>query len=746
MMKTGSPAEALLPGGEVREPGCDDRSVQSADGDMHGMNLGPDLAAERIRLVFEDSAIGMAIEDLEGRFLQVNSALCTMVGYTASQLLRMGYQDVCHPDDCEDPAYLETLRNGTVRRVVRELRYRRADGSDIWVRVHIGVIHGDDRRAKFYTAQIEDISQRHAAEQRFRGAFADAAVGMAVTGRRDGSDEILLDANAAMGHLLGRTQDELAGRAVTEFAHPADVWAIREVFDSLRRGFRGQAEVDARCVRPDGSIVWVHLSASVSEEPEGSAEHLVIHLQDVTARQDAEAKLIHQAEHDALTGLPNRIAFAKRVAAALDRGQEPALLFIDLDRFKLVNDTLGHATGDEVLTAVASRLRQGIRGDDVVARIGGDEFVVLATSATTPDEAERVAERLHAVLAAPFLVAERSLHLTASIGVALPGVRVRTAEDILRAADIAMYCAKMSGRARTATFDASMRGAAETRLAIEQDLQRAIATPGELGVWFQPVVSVATGRVVAVEAAARWHHPERGLVLPDEFLSVAEETGLISPIGRVLLAESLAQGRRWREQGVPVVVSMSVSGRQLEDPGLEEEITEALRHADLDPTELRLEVTESVIVDVASRGARTVQHLRKLGVAVAIDDFGEKGSSLSYLRSQPMDIVKIDQTYITSLETSPRDAAIVGGVIDLARALGMICVAEGVERATQLSRLRDLGCDQVQGVLFGGLGPADHLTRLLRRGRPTDTAPPPAQKRWTIRNAGGLPSGSNSSR
>jgi diguanylate cyclase (GGDEF)-like protein/PAS domain S-box-containing protein len=747
-MKTASPAQGLRPGGglDQLDPG-DGHAREAVEIEVTAdADDDPDLAAERIRLVFEDSAIGMAIEDLEGRFLQVNSALCAMIGYTPSQLLGMGYQQVCHPDDCEDPAYLESLRTGAVRRVVRELRYRRADGSDIWVRVHIGVIHDDGGNAKFYTAQIEDISQRHAAEQRFRGAFADAAVGMAVTGKRSGSDEILFDTNAAMGQLLGRAQDELVGRSVTEFAHPADVWAVRELFASLRLGTRSQEAVDVRCIRPDGTFVWVHLSASVSEKPEGSAEHLVIHLQDVTARKLAEARLIHQAEHDVLTGLPNRVALAKRIAASLDRGQHPALLFVDLDRFKQVNDTLGHATGDKVLTAVASRLRDAIRDDDVVARIGGDEFVVLAVSATSPGDAERVAERLHAVLATPFQVEERSLYLTASIGIALPGVQVRTAEDALRAADIAMYQAKTSGTARTATFDVSMSGATETRLTVERDLHRAIATPDELGVWFQPVVSVASGRVVGVEALARWHHPERGLVLPEEFLPVAEETGLISPIGRIVLAAALDQGRRWRDEGLRVVISVNLSRRQLADPGLEDEIAGALTRAAFDPADLCLEVTESVIVDAASRGARTVQRLRTLGIAVAIDDFAEGYSSLSYLRNHPMDVVKIDQSFIAALESSPRDAAIVGGIIELAHALSMTCVAEGVERPTQLRRLGDLGCDQVQGFLLGRPRPADLLTPLLRRGGLRTTPPAPGQKRPTIRSRRGLPSGSNRKR
>jgi diguanylate cyclase (GGDEF)-like protein/PAS domain S-box-containing protein len=713
-MRTGGVPDSARPGRELGPSAPEDRARRAVQGP--GARADPDLGAERLRLAFEDSPIGMAIEDLDGRFLQVNLALCAMVGYTAEQLLGMGYQQVCHPDDLEDPAYLESLRNGTVRRVIRELRYIRADGSVFWVRVHIGVIPGEDGQARFYTVQIEDISQHHAAEQRFRSAFADAAVGMAVAGASGGPDDVVVEANAAMARLLGRSPAELAGRSVTDFADDRDAAAVRELFASLQVGACKQAEVDARFVCPDGSVVWAHLSASVSEEGDGSQNHLVLHLQDITARKSAESKLIHQAEFDALTDLPNRLAFSRRVAAALAAGHAPALLFVDLDRFKLVNDTLGHATGDEVLSAVGSRLRDVVRGDDVVARIGGDEFVVLAVSARSRDEAETMAARLHAVLSAPYQVAGRPLFLTASIGVALPGERAHSAEDVLRAADIAMYSAKTSGKARTAVFDASMRRKADTRLAVEQDLHHAIVTPGELLTWFQPVVSVPTGRVVAVEALARWNHPQRGLLLPAQFLPVAEETGLTSAIGRTILTEALAQGRRWRHQGLKMLVSVNLSGRQLEDPELEGDIVDSLRHAGLSPAELCLEVTETAIFDAANRGAHTIQRLRELGVAVAIDDFGQGYSSLSFLRSHPVDVVKIDIAFVAALETNPRDAAIVGGMVELAHALGMTCVAKGVERSGQLRHLAELGCDQVEGFLLGRPCPAEELSGLLRAG------------------------------
>ena len=552
-----------------------------------------DITPERFRLAFEDSAIGMAIQDLSGRYLQVNPVLCDMLGYTSAELLTMGYQDVCLPEDLEDPTYLESLTDGTVRRVTRECRYRRADGRVIWVRVHVGVIHDGDE-AVFYTAQVEDV----------------------------------------------------------------------------------------------------------------------------TDRKDAEARLTHQAEHDTLTGLPNRQAFAALVAAALEAGLQPALLFVDLDRFKLVNDTLGHPAGDELLIAVARRLRASVRGSEVVARIGGDEFVVLTEPTATLADAERVASRLQEALAAPFRISGRLLVLTASIGIARADKDLPSADDTLRDADLAMYRAKTTGKARSVVFDSSLRREAELRLAVEQDLHRAIASPGQLGVWFQPVVSVATGCVVAAEALLRWQHPEHGLLLPDRFLSIAEETGLMTPITRIVLHESLAHARRWRDLGLHMTVSVNLSGRQLDEPGLDQEIAVVLADAGLDPSDLCIEVTETALIDVASNGPDAVQKLRELGVAVAIDDFGQGYSSLSYLRSYPVDIVKLDRAFVAALETNPRDGAIVGGIIQLAHALGMTTVGEGVERPGQLRRLADLGCDQIQGFLLARPCPPVQLVGLVVPGGP----------------------------
>ena len=349
-----------------------------------------------------------------------------------------------------------------------------------------------------------------------------------------------------------------------------------------------------------------------------------------------------------------------------------------------MNDTLGHGAGDELLVAVGRRLAKVVPPGDIVARNGGDEFVVLARSARNVGEAERLAERIHAVLRDPFQIYTRTLVVTASVGIAMADATIGSAEELLRAADLAMYKAKKDGRARTALFEASMQAEAATLLTTEQDLYRALATGGELVPWFQPIWSVVTGRQVAAEALVRWEHPSRGLLAPAEFLAVAEETGLIVEMGRSVLDQTLREVRRWRDMGVGLVASVNLSGHELSDPRFGNQVTAALDRWGLVPTDLCLEVTETVLVSVASRAASIIQELRHIGIIIAIDDFGQGYSSLAYLRSHPVDVIKVDRAFVTTVDTNPRDAAIVGAAIYLGHALGMTCVAEGVETRGQL--------------------------------------------------------------
>jgi diguanylate cyclase (GGDEF)-like protein len=420
--------------------------------------------------------------------------------------------------------------------------------------------------------------------------------------------------------------------------------------------------------------------------------------------QVAERALLHQAFHDSLTGLPNRALFDDHLGQLLARrqrrAQEAAVLFLDIDRLKWVNDSLGHAAGDQLLVAVAERLKAVLRPGDTVARFGGDEFVVLCDDLSSESEALTVAERLRDALAAPFHLRGREIGLTASIGVALASTSTHDTPDaLLRDADAAMYRAKEKGRDRVELFDDRMRSRALARLETESMLRRAI-DQGQLRVYYQPVIDLATGRVTGLEALARWSHPERGVVLPSEFIGVAEETGLIIGLGAYVLIEACTQVARWNSRypdHPPLTMSVNLSAHQLRAAGLREMVAGALAQSNLSPPLLCLEITETALVEDVESSQAALDALKDLGVTLAVDDFGTGYSSLIYLRRFPVRVLKIDRSFVVGLGTSAEDTAIVAGVVGLARALGLLAVAEGVETPEQAARLHELGCALAQG-------------------------------------------------
>jgi diguanylate cyclase (GGDEF)-like protein len=439
-------------------------------------------------------------------------------------------------------------------------------------------------------------------------------------------------------------------------------------------------------------------------------------------RYASALELAHQALHDALTGLPNRFQAADRLRQALARssetGSEVAVLFIDLDRFKLINDGRGHAAGDELLVAVAHRLRRVVRSGDIVARFGGDEFVVVCEDRAVALEASLVAGRIIDALREPVVVDGQEIFLSASIGIAVAD-GTGSPQSLLRDADAAMYRAKEKGRARCEFFDATMRTEALDHLETQSALHRALERD-ELRVFYQPVVDLSSGAVTGVEALVRWAHPHQGLVSPGSFIPVAEETGLIVPIGAWVLDQATAQAARWRERswGRSLTVNVNLSARQLRQPDLVPALMASLLASGMDPTLLCLELTETTFMEDARSHREVLADIQGLGVELAIDDFGTGYSSLTYLKRLPVSVLKIDQAFVRGLGRDASDTAIVKSVIDLAHALGLVVVAEGVEDADQVAHLRKLGCDQAQGYFFARPQSAedleaqlDHLTR-----------------------------------
>jgi diguanylate cyclase (GGDEF)-like protein len=440
----------------------------------------------------------------------------------------------------------------------------------------------------------------------------------------------------------------------------------------------------------------------------------------VRLRLRAEERLVHQAYHDPLTDLPNRVTFLGRLDQALSvRGRERppfAVLFLDLDRFKYVNDTLGHAAGDRLLVEVGRRLRACVRPIDTVARLGGDEFTVLLEDVRDQAEVDQVAERIGAAVARPVELGEGEAFVTASIGIVRPSARHATGADLLRDADVALYRAKEAGRARVAVFDPGMGRATNERVALERDLRGAVER-GELRLSYQPKVALATGRIVAVEALVRWDHPERGGIAPGVFLPIAEEAGLIGPIGRWILEEACSQARAWQELfSEPPVLSVNLSTRQLHDPELTGDLGRVLAETGLAPSKLKLEITEQAALTDPERTTAILAELQAMGLRVAIDGFGTRSCNLGLLGRLPVDMLQLDGSLVAELGSSPQSTVLAEAVIGVARALKLDVLAEGVERPDQAAMLLAIGCSLGQGTFFSSPVSGEVMTRLLSEG------------------------------
>jgi diguanylate cyclase (GGDEF)-like protein len=438
----------------------------------------------------------------------------------------------------------------------------------------------------------------------------------------------------------------------------------------------------------------------------------------VRLRLRAEERLVHQAYHDPLTDLPNRAMFLDRLERARTEERREggfALLFLDLDNFKLVNDTLGHAAGDRLLIEVARRLRTCVRPGDTVARLGGDEFTVLVHGQSDEAEARRIAERIVDAVALPIQLDDREIVITASVGIVQAAAQA-AAVDLLRDADVALYQAKGAGRARVVVYDARMGEATNERAALEADLRHALER-GELSVHYQPQVELATGRIVGVEALLRWTHPVRGVVEPAAFLANAEETGLILPIGRWLLATACAQARAWQlRSATPLVLGVNLSTRQLLDPELVDDVTRILAETGLAPATLKLDVTAAGAMTDPHRTAETLAALHRLGIQVAIDDVGVHSFSLGLFGRFPLDVLKLDRSLVAELGQNRQAAVVAGAIVGVARALSLAVLAVGVERPDQVEALRELGCTAAQGDLFSAPRSGEELTELLAAG------------------------------
>src|SRR5215216_3779401 len=515
--------------------------------------------------------------------------------------------------------------------------------------------------------------------------------------------------NRAAEGIYGWSSEEVLGRRLGDLTVPEEFRdQAEEVVSELRAGRTWSGETRLR--RKDGSYVPVLGTATPLFDDRGSLVGMIGVSTDISERKALEDELERRASHDPLTGLPNRPAFVDRLEQALRRTRrrknsrnKVGVLFMDLDGFKTINDSLGHEAGDRFLVTVAERLKNRLRPEDVLARFGGDEFAVLLEDVASVSEAIRVAQRIAEDLQEPLAVNSHQVSVSTSVGIALGSAHTNDdPEGMLRKADAAMYRAKEQGPGRYAVFDPAMQARAQERLKLETELRRALEQE-EFVLYYQPEVSLHDGKMVGFEALLRWQHPERGLLKPAAFVPIAEDTDLIAPIGRWVLEEACQQAKRWEEErplASPMTMEINLSSKQLRRQGLVRTVEEALARADLEAHTLALDMTETVLIRTSEDNTQALDALKEMGVRLGLDDFGTGYSSLSYLKRLPVDRVKVDRTFVKGIGENATDTALVRMIIDLCHTLGVEVLAEGVETSEQAVLLRDMGCDLGQGYYF----------------------------------------------
>jgi diguanylate cyclase (GGDEF)-like protein/PAS domain S-box-containing protein len=686
------------------------------------------LDTTRLLTTITDNLVGMIYRcriDTIWTMEFVSAGCHKLTGYRPDELVfntRVSYDQITLPEDREQVSRTIHLALKNNEPFDVEYRIRRADGQIRWVLERGVGIHDENGRLAWIEGFIQDISERMAvnemlreAVRRFSSIFENATEGIFQTtpeGR-------YLNANPALARIYGHASPD----ALIEHLHDIQLQlyvspARRSEFVRLMQEQEVVRNFESQVYRKDGSVIWISENARVVKNQDGSVQFFEGTVVDITERKQHDAALEYQASHDSLTGLPNRLLLRDRIEQAIAKarrdGNRVGVVFVDLDHFKLINDSLGHHVGDRLLLEVAGRLMTCIRSHDTVARQGGDEFVLVLTEQHGVEDSLAIVNRLLEVISQPWVDEGQEYGLSCSVGISCFPQDGDDPDALLRCADAAMYKAKESGRSTYHVYTPELNQAISERLELENNLRHALDR-NEFRVYYQPRIEVASGRIIGCEALIRWDCPGKGIVPPDSFISIAEETGLIIPIGEWILQEACRQNSAWQQAGLPLInVSVNLSPIQFRHAGLVQSVADALQQAALDPAYLELELTESFVMHDAERINVAMQSLKALGVDIAVDDFGTGYSSLSYLKRFPVDRLKVDKSFVRDIDTDPDDAAIVRAIITLGHALGLKVVAEGVETQAHLDYLKQHGCDELQGYFFSRPVPAAEMEALLR--------------------------------
>ena len=740
---------------------------------FNDMTLELQQTIARKSVILESAPIGIMSFDLGGRIVEWNPALRRMVGHRPDDPLPASVLDLIPLletilQSLVEPHADQGANTFAARNI--ETVLPQEDGHELPIEIVIrrvpGKVSGD------FIAIVRDISERKEADKTIKQAQealesrviertaelqranqalrvqmeeleateralreSEEQYALATRGANDGlwdwdlrTDEVYF--SQRWKAILGQKDSDISG-VINEWfqrVHPEDLEQVKNDLSNHMKGLTPHFENEHRMLHTNGEYLWV-LTRGLAVRDEGNnAYRMAGSLTDINAWKLAEEQLLHDAFHDVLTGLPNRALFVDRLGQAIERNKRRrdnnfAILFLDLDRFKVINDSLGHTIGDRLLVAIARRLEVFLRTVDTVARIGGDEFVILLEEIRGPEDAKRVATRIQEELALPFFPNDHKVFTSVSIGIVISTTEYDRPEDILRDADIAMYRAKAKGRARYEIFDSEMRAQAVARLELETDLRRAIGFQ-EFQVHYQPIVSLDSNRIIGFEALVRWQHPDRGLIPPEEFIYVAEETGLIIPIDWWVLRTACQQLADWQEgypSDPPLTISVNVSAKHFANLDLVRQVENILQATGLDSDSLKLEITESVFMETDETAQKAFAQLRNLGIQLQIDEFGTGYSSLGYLQRFPVDTIKIDRSFVSRMDGQTTNAEIVRTIVRLARELNMEAIAEGVETREQLDQLKDLDCDFGQGFLISKPMNSAAVEKLISRLRDPET-------------------------